>query len=158
VTLRLADRWIWDFWFAEEGEVVHVFRSAGLRSARRLRRPRDVDGQHHPRIGRLVLPLHWSSRDGGRVERIGLATSTDVPERTSLLPITPLYSGTPLYAGKLTRRVDRWFVIGFIDQVDARFVGELAEPIPFDAHSALPMAAALAGRGPVTPRRAPSST
>lgn len=332
MTLRLADRWIWDFWFAEEGELVHVFYLQAPRSLG------DPDLRHrHARVGHAlssdlvtwdVLPdplaggppgafddlATWtgsitrgsdawyflytglSSRDGGRVQRIGLATSTDllqfhrmgdrpvleadprwyetdgsgphgavawrdpyvvadpagtgyhavltarrsrgpsgmrgvlghaissdlrrwevrpplgspvgfaemevpqvvdlgetallvfctsdarvsparrtaagghiptgtyicrgpgplgpfdVPERTSLLPITPLY------AGKLIRRVDRWFLIGFIDQVDGRFVGELADPIPFDPHSALPVAAALAGRGPVTPRRAPSST
>ncbi len=48
--------------------------------------------------------------------------------------------------------------MGFVDQVDGRFVGELADPIPFDPHAALPMAAALAGRAPVSPEQVPSST
>lgn len=76
----------------------------------------------------------------------------DVPETTPLGPISPLY------AGKLIRRGDEWFLMGFVDQVDGRFVGELADPIPFDPHAALPMAAALAGRAPVSPEQVPSST
>lgn len=76
----------------------------------------------------------------------------DVPEDTPLSPITRLY------AGKLIRRGDRWFLMGFVDQVDGRFVGELADPIPFDPQAALPTAGALAGRDAVSPGPAPSST
>lgn len=332
MTLRLADRWIWDFWFAEEGGLVHVFYLQAPRSLG------DPDLRHrNARVGHAVSndlvtwdvlpdpldggppgafddlatwtgsvirgPDAWyllytglSSRDGGRVQRIGLATSTDllrfhrvgdglvleaasrwyetdgsgphgatawrdpyviadpggsgyhafitarspsgpsdgrgvighavspdlrrwqvrpplgspvgfaemevpqvidlgatallvfctsdthvsrarraanggpvptgtyvcrgptplgpfdVSERTSLLPITSLY------AGKLIRRGTGWFLMGFVDQVDGRFVGELADPIPFDPHAALPMAASLADRGWVSPGQVPSST
>jgi beta-fructofuranosidase len=48
---------------------------------------------------------------------------------------------TDLYAGRLVRRGDDWFVMGFLDTIDGEFVGELADPIPFDPTVELPLAA-----------------
>ncbi len=114
MTLRLDDRWVWDFWFAEDGEDVHVFY---LQAPRALG---DPNRRHrHARLGHAVSrdlrdwtvlpdPLEagpagafddlatwtgsilkrgatWylvytgvSSRESGRVQRIGVATSTDL--------------------------------------------------------------------------------
>lgn len=114
MTLRLADRWVWDFWYVEVEEVVHLFY---LQAPRTLG---DPDLRHrNARVGHAVStdlrtwevlpdplaggpagafddvatwtgsivrgPDAWyllytglSSRDDGRVQRIGLATSTDL--------------------------------------------------------------------------------
>jgi beta-fructofuranosidase len=61
----------------------------------------------------------------------------DVPESSDFPPYTDLY------AGKLVRRGDDWFLMGFVDVVDGSFVGELADPIPFDPGVDLPSAASL---------------
>ena len=61
----------------------------------------------------------------------------DVPESTYLGPYTDLY------AGKLVRRGDDWFLMGFVDTIDGEFVGELSDPIPFDPTVALSAAASL---------------
>jgi beta-fructofuranosidase len=49
MTLRLPDHWIWDFWFAEDGDDVHVFF---------LHAPHDIGHQElrhgHARIGHAV--------------------------------------------------------------------------------------------------------
>lgn len=62
----------------------------------------------------------------------------DVPESTYFGPYTDLY------AGKLLRRGDAWFLMGFIDEIDGSFVGELSDPIPFDPGINLPSASSLA--------------
>lgn len=62
----------------------------------------------------------------------------DVPETTPMVPLTSLY------AGKLIERNGAWFLLGFVDRVAGRFVGELADPIPFDPQRVLPMAAGFA--------------
>jgi len=61
----------------------------------------------------------------------------DVPEST--------YVGqyTDLYAGKLVRRDDDWFLLGFRDTIEGRFIGELADPIRFDPTVDLPTATSL---------------
>jgi beta-fructofuranosidase len=52
MTLHLADKWVWDFWFAREGEFTHIFY---LQAARQLM---DADIRHwHASIG------HARSRD-----------------------------------------------------------------------------------------------
>lgn len=61
----------------------------------------------------------------------------DLPESTYVGPYTDLY------AGKLVRRGDGWFLMGFIDTIDGEFVGELSDPIAFDPTVALPTAASL---------------
>jgi beta-fructofuranosidase len=55
------------------------------------------------------------------------------------------YAGpyTDLYAGKLIRRGDDWYLMGFIDTIEGEFVGELSDPIPFDPTVDLPSAASL---------------
>ncbi len=68
----------------------------------------------------------------------------DVPESTYFGPYTDLY------AGKLVRRGDEWFLMGFINVIEGSFVGELADPTPFDPNVDLPSARSLAeqpGRG-----------
>ncbi len=50
---------------------------------------------------------------------------------------------TDLYAGKLLRRGDAWFVMAFLDTIGGEFVGELSDPIPFDPTIELPLAASL---------------
>jgi len=65
VTLRFDDRWVWDFWLADEGPLTHVFY--------------------------LQAPRSLGDRDG------------------------------------------ELQLLGFVDRVDGRFVGELADPQPFDA-------------------------
>jgi hypothetical protein len=67
----------------------------------------------------------------------GLLGPFHVPEST------PMGACTDLYAGKLVRRGDDWFVMGFLDTIDGEFVGELADPIPFDPTVELPLAASL---------------
>jgi beta-fructofuranosidase len=49
MTLRLAEHWLWDFWFARDGEDVHVFY---LQAPRSLRDP-DLR-HHHATIGHAV--------------------------------------------------------------------------------------------------------
>jgi beta-fructofuranosidase len=116
MSLRLPNHWLWDFWFAEDGDDVHVFF---------LHAPRDLghsDLRHsHARIGHAVsrdlrnwdlLPTaldvgasgafddlatwtgsilgnegHWcmfysgiSTREDGKVQRIGLAVSDDLTQ------------------------------------------------------------------------------
>ncbi len=41
MALRLSDRWIWDFWFASNGDEVHVFYLQAPRSLR------DQQARHH---------------------------------------------------------------------------------------------------------------
>jgi beta-fructofuranosidase len=67
----------------------------------------------------------------------------DVPESTYFGPYTDLY------AGKLVRRGEDWFLMGFVDAIDGVFIGELSDPIPFDPGVDLPSATSLALR----PRR-----
>lgn len=64
----------------------------------------------------------------------------DVPGSTAFEPFTELY------AGKLLRRGDDWYLMGFIDTIDGVFVGELSDPIPFDPEVDLPSAASLSRR------------
>jgi beta-fructofuranosidase len=78
----------------------------------------------------------------------GLLGPFDVPESTYVGPFTDLY------AGKLVHRGDDWFLMGFVDEVDGAFVGELADPIPFDPDVNLPSSTGLAerpGRGVLAP-------
>ena len=120
MTLRLPDHWVWDAWFAVDGDLVHAFflhapRSLGNPNLRHL----------HARVGHAVsrdlrswelrTPVltdppagapdelatwtgsvirdgdGWlmafsglSERDGGRAQRIGMATSTDLDTWTRL--------------------------------------------------------------------------
>lgn len=112
--LRLDDRWLWDFWFAQDGADYHVFylqapRSLGDADARHwnatighavsrdLRRwavlpdalragePGDFDDQSTWTGSVLRAEGAWhlfytgvSTRDGGRVQRIGAAVSDDL--------------------------------------------------------------------------------
>jgi beta-fructofuranosidase len=67
----------------------------------------------------------------------GLLGPFDVPEST------PMGAYIDLYAGKLVRRGEDWFVMGFLDTIEGEFVGELSDPIPFDPTVELPLAASL---------------
>jgi beta-fructofuranosidase len=131
--LRLDDRWVWDFWFADDGDDRHVFYLQAPRSLG------DPELRHrHATIGHAVsrdlrswtvLPdaLHagpagafddratwtgsviahgdrwWmfytgiSHADGGRVQRIGAATSPDLRTWTR-------HPGNPLVTAD-----DRWY-------------------------------------------------
>jgi beta-fructofuranosidase len=71
----------------------------------------------------------------------GMLGPFDIPEST------PLVAYTDLYAGKLVRRGDDWFLMGFIDTIGGEFVGELSDPIPFDPIVDLPPAASLPAVG-----------
>ncbi len=64
----------------------------------------------------------------------------DIPESTYVGPYTNLY------AGKLLRRGNNWFLMGFVDTIAEAFVGELSDPIPFDPQADLPEAASLQER------------
>ena len=114
MTLRLPDRWMWDFWFAEDGDEVHVFHLQAPRSLGdpELRHLQATVGHAVSTDLRTWTPLptaleagapgafddmatwtgcvfrhdgRWlmfhtglSRADGGRVQRIGAATSTDL--------------------------------------------------------------------------------
>jgi beta-fructofuranosidase len=67
----------------------------------------------------------------------GVLGPFDVPESTYVGPYAELYSG------KLVRRGDDWYLMGFLDTIEGRFVGELSDPIPFDPTVHLPSAASL---------------
>lgn len=112
--LRFTDRWIWDFWFAQEGESTHIFYLQTPKSIG------DPEKRHwHATIGHAVSQdmVHWealpdalmpapapafddlaiwtgsvilhdglwymfytglSQAENGRIQRIGLATSSDM--------------------------------------------------------------------------------
>lgn len=55
---------------------------------------------------------------------------------------TPLPAVSERYAGKLVRRGADLLLLGFVNQRDGEFVGEIGDPEPFDA-SAVPVAASL---------------
>ncbi len=67
----------------------------------------------------------------------GVLGPFDVPESTYVGPYTDLY------AGRLLRRGDDWFMLGFLDKIKGAFVGELSDPVPFDPTVDLPSAASL---------------
>lgn len=56
----------------------------------------------------------------------------DVPVTTEFLPYSPLY------AGKLVRHAGTLWFMGFVNEIDGEFVGELADPVVFDAARAVP--------------------
>ena len=56
MTLRLVDKWIWDFWFARDGEAIHIFYLQAPRSLG------DANIRHwHTSIGHAVSNdlIHW---------------------------------------------------------------------------------------------------
>ena len=53
VALRLDEHWLWDFWFARDGDDVHVFY---LQAPRVARRPRAAPRQRDDRPRRLARP------------------------------------------------------------------------------------------------------
>jgi len=77
-------------------------------------------------------------RTGTYICRVpGMLGPFDVSESTDV------GSYTDLYSGKLVRRGDDWFLLGFLDTIDGQFAGELSDPIRFDPNVALPSAASL---------------
>ncbi len=53
-------------------------------------------------------------------------------ERARLLPYPGLYS-----CRLVQRRDESWALLGFVNEVDGEFVGEISDPLPFDAAAAL---------------------
>jgi len=99
---------------------------------------------HHVSASRRALHQRHPATGTYICRGPGLLGPFDVPNSTYVGP----YSN--LYAGKLVRRGDDWFLMGFLDTVGGAFVGELSDPIPFDPTADLPVAASL----PENPERA----
>ncbi|HXG39395.1 MAG TPA: hypothetical protein VNJ28_00500 [Candidatus Limnocylindrales bacterium] len=91
-------------------------------------------------VGPARLRRHGPTPGGTYVCRgPSLLGPFDVPIDVALAPVTSLY------AGKLVRRGGRWLLLGFVDVVDGRFVGEMADPQPFDPGGAEAVASAAGG-------------
>jgi beta-fructofuranosidase len=54
----------------------------------------------------------------------------------SVAEATPMLPFTQLYAGRVVEHAGGHWLLGFVDIVDGRFVGEIADPIPFDPATA----------------------
>ena len=88
MTLRLADHWLWDFWFAVDGEDVHVFY---LQAPRSLGDPELR--HHHATIGHAV------SRDLRRWEVLPDALGTGAPGA---------FDDLATWTGSVVRHDGRW--------------------------------------------------
>lgn len=91
MALRLPDKWVWDFWLAETGDLHHAFY---------LQAPRS--------LGRAVLRHHNAS--------IGHAVSTDLREWTvfpdALRPGQPgSWDDLATWTGSIIRHDDRWTML-----------------------------------------------
>ncbi len=204
--LRLDDRWIWDFWLADDGERHHLFY---------LQAPRSIGDPHlrhwNVSIGHAVSddltrweviadalapgpPGAWddaatwtgsvgrhdgtwwmfytgaTSGDDALVRRIGAATSDDLVtwrrhDRNPLVEVaqSAVVQGRPLLLFSVDRAhvwdvrkaalsagleagthvapgagPHEWAMLGFANETDDGFVGEISDPFPFDAATLLP--------------------
>jgi beta-fructofuranosidase len=90
VSLRLPDRWLWDFWFAGDGDDVHVFY---------LQAPRSLGDPELRHVNATVG--HAVSRDLREWEVLGTALEPGAPGD---------FDGVATWTGSIVREGGRWLM------------------------------------------------